>query len=300
MIHYVSKDDHIFKFSPQASPALTINPGKSVRLEVMDCFSNQIQNPEDRMEEVDWDKINPATGPVYISGAKKGDVLKVTVEAIKISDQAVMLTGKDLGVLGHKLEGLHSKILPVKDGKVIFDDKTAFDADPMIGVIGVAPEEQEINCGTPDVHGGNMDTTLIREGSVVYLPVWAEGGLLAAGDLHAVMGDGEVCVSGAEVSGEVQLNVVLVKELNLPTPLVENKQALAVIYSHEDLDEAVTRSVEIMEELIGNRTGLSTAETAMLLSAGGRVSISQVVDPLKTARCEIPKWILDNYGFSLY
>ncbi len=300
MVHFVSKDDHIFKFSAKNSPALTINPGKSVRLEVMDCFSDQIQKSEDKMEEVDWEKINPATGPVEIAGAKKGDTLKVTVEEIKINNQAVMLTGKDLGVLGHKLEGLHSKILPVEDGKVIFDHKTAFKVDPMIGVIGVAPEEKEINCGTPDVHGGNMDTTLIKENAVIYLPVWVDGGMLAAGDLHAVMGDGEVCVSGAEVAGEVQLNVGLVKDLELPTPLVENDQVLAVIYSHESLDEAVTRSVEIMEELIGSRTGLHTAEIAMLLSAGGRLSISQVVDPLKTARCEIPKWILDNYSFSLY
>jgi len=300
MVHFVSKDHHIFKFSAKKDPALTLNPGKSVRLETMDCFSNQIQKPEDRLEEVDWDKINPATGPVYIAGAKKGDALKVSVEEIKINDQAVMLTGKDLGVLGHKLEGFHSKVLPIKGGKAVFDDKTAFAIDPMIGVIGVAPQDKEINCGTPDVHGGNMDTSLIRENAIVYLPVWVEGGLLAAGDLHAVMGDGEVCVSGAEVSGEVQLNVALVKELNLPTPLVENERILAVIYSHESLDEAVAGAVEIMEELIGRNTGLSTAEIAMLLSAGGQVSISQVVDPLKTARCEIPKWILDNYGFSLY
>ncbi len=300
MIHFVSKEDHIFKFSPKGSPALTVNPGTSIRLETMDCFSNQIRKPEDRMEEVDWDKINPATGPVYITGARKGDSLKVKVEEIKIDDQAVMLTGKDLGVLGHKLEGLHSRVLPIKEGKVIFDHKTAFEVAPMIGVIGVAPEDKEINCGTPGVHGGNMDTSLIRENAVVYLPVWVEGGLLAAGDLHAVMGDGEVCVSGAEVAGEVQLNVALVKDLELPTPLVENEQLLAVIYSDESLDEAVAGSVEIMEELIGARTGLSTADIVMILSAGGRVSISQVVDPLKTARCEIPKWILDNYGFSLY
>lgn len=300
MIQVLSKDNHIFSFSAKQSPALTISPGTSVRLEVMDCFSNQIQKPGDKLEEVDWDRVNPATGPVEISGAGKGDVLKVTVEKIEINNQAVMVTGKGLGVLGHKLEGLHSKLMPVEDGKVVFDDKTYLAVDPMIGVVGVAPEEGEINCGTPGVHGGNMDTTLIRERSVLYLPVWVEGGLLAAGDLHAVMGDGEVCVSGAEVSGAVQLNIALIKDLDLPTPLVENDQVLAVIYSHESLDQAVNGAVEIMEELIGRRTGLSTADIIMLLSAGGRVGISQVVDPLKTARCEIPKSILDNYGFSLY
>ncbi len=300
MHHYLPKDKHIYKFDAGNPPVLTISPGDSVRVETMDCFSDQIQSPEDSLEEINWERINPATGPIYVDGAQKGDALKITVVEIKIRDQAVMLTGKDLGVLGHKLEGMHFKVMPVKDDEVIFDGSTSLPLDPMIGVIGVAPEGAGINCGTPDVHGGNMDTRLIREKAVVYLPVWVEGGLLALGDLHAVMGDGEVCVSGAEVAGEVMLEVELAKEINLPTPLVVDERVLAVIYSHESLDEAVTRSVETMEELVGSKTGLSTAEIAMLLSAGGRVSISQVVDPLKTARCEIPKWILDNYGFSLY
>ncbi len=300
MHYYLPKDKHIYKFDAGNPPVLAISPGDSVRVETMDCFSNQILSPEDSLEEISWERINPATGPIYVEGAQKGDALKITVEEINIEEQAVMLTGKDLGVLGHKLEGMHFKVLPVRGGEVVFDERTRLPVDPMIGVIGVAPEGEGVNCGTPDVHGGNMDTSLIREKAVIYLPVWVEGGLLALGDLHAVMGDGEVCVSGAEVAGEVQLKVELAKGLSLPTPLVADENVLAVIYSHESLDEAVTRSVEIMEELIGSKTGLSTAEIAMLLSAGGRVGISQVVDPLKTARFEIPKWILDNYGFSLY
>ncbi len=299
MLQVVPNEKHIFKFSAQNVPALTINPGDSILLKAMDCFSNQIQNPGDRLEEVDWEKINPAAGPVYVTGAQKGDALKITVEEIKVGSRSVVVTGKGLGVLGHKLEGMQTRIMPIEDGQVVFDEKVRLPVDPMIGVIGVAPEGDGVDCGTPGVHGGNMDTCLIRENAVVYLPVWIEGGLLAAGDLHAVMGDGEVGVSGAEVSGEIRLNVDLLKSLNLPTPLVENEKIFSVIYSSESLDDAVKGAVEAMEELVGRRTGLSTADIAMLLSIGGRVRISQVVDPLKTARCEISKWILEAYGFKL-
>lgn len=299
MHQVVSSKKHIFKFSAQNLPVLTINPGSSVMLETMDCFSNQIQNPGDSLEEVDWEKINPATGPVYVTGAQKGDALKITVDEIKIGSRSVVVTGKGLGVLGHRLEGMQTRIMPIEDGQVVFDDKVRLPADPMIGVLGVAPEGDDVDCGTPGVHGGNMDTCLIRENAVVYLPVWIEGALLAAGDLHAVMGDGEVGVSGAEVPGEILLNVDLVKSLNLATPMVENDEILSVIYSGESLDDAVKGAVEAMEELVGRKTGLSTADIAMLLSIGGRVRISQVVDPLKTARCEISKWILEAEGFKL-
>ena len=299
MLHYLTKDKHIYSFDAGNSIALSISPGDSVRVETMDCFSNQIQSPEDSLEEISWERINPATGPIYVEGAQKGDALKITVEEIKTGEQAVMLTGKSLGVLGHKLEGMHFKVLPARENEIVFDEHTRLPVEPMIGVIGVAPEGEGVNCGTPDVHGGNMDTSLIREKAVVYLPVWVEGGLLALGDLHAAMGDGEVCVSGAEVAGEVQLKVELIKDLSLPTPLVTDDHILAVIYSQKSLDEAANGTVEIMADLICSRTELTTEDAIMLLSAAGNLRISQVVDPLKTVRFEIPRSILANYNFKL-
>ena len=300
MIHNLPKEKHIYKFSADAEPAMVISSGDTVIVETKDCFADQIQGPEDKLENISFDHVNPATGPIYISGAEKGDALKVAIREIKIGSQAVMLTGKGLGVLGHKLEGMHFKVLPVENGEVVFDKQTRIAVDPMVGVIGVAPEGEAINCGTPDTHGGNMDTTLIRENAEVYLPVWVEGGLLALGDLHAAMGDGEVCVSGAEVSGEVTIEVTLIKDLNLPTPVVVNEEVMAVICSRETLDDAVVGAVEIMDEIIRNRTDLPQEEVIMLLSIAGQMRISQVVDPLKTARCEIPLKVLENYGFTLF
>ena len=298
-MHLVTKEHFLYQFSREASPALTIHPGERVRLETRDCFSDQIHSQEKGMEEVNWEQINPATGPVYVEGAQPGDALKVTLEEIHFRDWAVMLTGKGLGELGHKLEGMHHRILPLRDNRLVFDDRLELPLNPMVGVLGVAPPGDPVNCGTPDTHGGNLDTTLLKEGAEVYLPVWAEGALLALGDLHAAMGDGEVCVSGAEVSGEVQIKVDLVKEMDLPTPLVTDQEVLAVIYSRKSLDEAVSGAVDIMEEIMRKGTGLATPDIAMLLSAAGRVRVSQVVDPLKTARCEVPRWILHQYGFNL-
>ena len=43
------------------------------------------------------------------------------------------------------------------------------------------------------------------------LPVRQPGGVLAIGDMHASMGDGEICFTGVEISGQVTIRVSLLK-----------------------------------------------------------------------------------------
>ncbi|TCO68109.1 acetamidase/formamidase family protein [Caldanaerobacter subterraneus] len=296
MKYSLSADHHIFAFSKENKPAISVKSGDELELETMDCFSNQIQSNEDKLDEMDWNRVNPATGPIFVEGAKEGDVLKVKIKKIEVAEKGVLATGKGLGVLGNLMEGLYSKVVDIKDGKVIFNEKLALPVKPMIGVIGVAPKEGSINCGTPGSHGGNMDTTLIAEGAEVYFPVFVEGALLALGDLHALMGDGEVGVSGVEVAGKVLLEVEVIKGLNLKNPVVKTAEVTATIASAESLDKAVEIAVHDMAKLFKKHTDLSTEGIATLFSITGNAQISQVVDPLKTARFSLPNWILESYG----
>jgi len=99
-----------------------------------------------------------------------------------------------------------------------------------------------------------MDTKVIAQGSRLYLPVFSEGALLAAGDLHALMGDGEVGVTGVEVAGKVTLTVKVRKDLKLENPVVRNQEVTATIASHEDLDQAAHRAVVDMVEIFSKYT----------------------------------------------
>lgn len=300
MKHFLSDSSVVFNFSKDNDPVLRVNPGDEVVFQTMDCFSNQIQCKEDRLESMDWDKINPATGPVFIEGAEATDVLKVTIVSIELCEKAVLATGKDLGVLGYKLNNLYSKVVPIKDGFVVFDDKLSIPVKPMIGVIGVAPTNDAISCGTPGSHGGNMDNAKIGEGSVLYLPVSVSGALFGLGDIHAVMGDGEIGVSGAEAPAKVTVKLELIKNLKLNNPVLENAKELIAIASDENLELAVTQAVKDMEELLSKRISLCTEELATLFSLVGNTEICQVVDPLRTARFTMPKWVLEKYNFRLF
>jgi amidase len=144
-----------------------------------------------------------------------------------------------------------------------------------------------------------MDNTLIKPGSTLFLPVQVEGALFALGDLHAVMGDGEIMVSGVEVSGEVDVTIDKVNDLQIKNPLVKTDKEIACIVSAPTLDEAIETATIEMAEFLTQYTSLSINEAGMLMSACGNAQICQIVDPLKTARFTMPLNVLKELGITI-
>lgn len=291
MLH-LSADNHFFAFSKDHVPVLRINSSDRVRIQTMDCFSNQIRREEDTLETIDWERVNPATGPIFIEDAQPGDVLKVTIEKIDVGPVGVMATGEGMGVFGSYFKGMSKRLIPIEGEWALFNERLRFRLNKMIGVIGVAPSKDPVNCGTPGSHGGNMDTKLIGEGSSVLLPVFTQGALFGTGDVHAAMGDGEVGVTGVEIDALLTLNFEVIKGMQLNNPMVETRDVVSCIASAENLEEAALQAARDMYAFLLDKTGLAGEDLAMLLSAVGDLQVSQIVDPLKTARFTLNKqWI---------
>ena len=289
----------LFSFDKDLEPVLKVPSGETVRIRTKDCFGNQLQGPEDQLSEIDWEAINPATGPIYVEGAVAGGALKVHIDNIELDAQTSSCTGKDEGVCGDRFSDWATHFCKVEDGKVVWDERLSIPLAPMIGVIGVAPEGEPVNCGTPGKHGGNMDNTAIAAGATLYFPVAVDGALFGCGDMHAVMGDGEVSVSGAEVAGDATVTLTALPELSVPNPLIENDTHFGIIVSAESLDKASELAVQQMVDLLASRTNESEADLVMLLSLVADVRVCQMVDPEKTVRFMVPKYVLDAIGFSL-
>jgi amidase len=113
------------------------------------------------------------------------------------------------------------------------------------------------------------------------------------------MGDGEICGTGVEVAGHVTLKVDVRRDLALVNPVVETAEVVATIASAETLDEAADLATGDMADLLCGRPGLSAADATMLMSVAGELQVSQVVDPLKTARFALPKSVLAGLGAGL-
>ncbi len=295
----LTRDKAFFAFSPDVVPVLRIKQGEELLLETHDCFSGQLKSASDTLETLDWSITNPATGPVYIEGTKPGDLLRVDLIEVKATGPSVMVAVPGVGTMGDQITEMETTILRHTEDTVIFKDRVEVKQKPMLGVIGVAPAQGEIPNSTPGGHGGNMDCTLVTTGSSLYFTVGVEGALFGCGDMHAVMGDGEVVICGAETPGEVRMSASVVPLSGLPTPFLENDDLVAVITSAETVDEAYKMAIASMLRFLTDVAGMPTNDAAMLMSLVGNLKFCQVVDPLLTVRFEFPKHVLKEYGFEM-
>ena len=292
----ISTNTRIYAMHRENAPAAVAKSGETVCFETLDCYGGQIVREGQSLAGMDWSNINPATGPLYVEGARAGDVLKVEILKIEVAPQGVMLDGPNSGVTGRAVDSRSIKIFPVADGNICFNEKLTFPAKPMIGVIGTAPAGEAVPTDTPAAHGGNMDCATIREGAVLYLPVHVDGALLAMGDLHASMGDGEVAICGVEIGGRVTVRVTAMENCGLPTPFLISGGKAAAIYSGETLDDACVGATMAMHRFLTEGLGMNAHEAGMMLSVAGDLRICQIVDPAKTCRMEIPLWVAEAYS----
>ncbi len=60
---------------------MRIAPGESLEFEVADASGGQLCATSTTLDvtRLDFARINPVTGPIFIDGAEPGDVLKVTL-----------------------------------------------------------------------------------------------------------------------------------------------------------------------------------------------------------------------------
>ncbi len=273
-------------------PALRCKNGDTVAFETNDCYDGAVSRAGVRA--YDARMANPATGPLYVEGAMPGDALKVEILSIKTNDWGAMGTYFGNGAFAKYPGEYQMRVFEFKDNTIELAGHTLA-LEPMIGVIGVAPAGEGIPTVTPGSHGGNMDCSRIVEGATLYFPVACEGGLLAMGDLHALMGDGEVFGYGLEVTGEVTVRVSVVKKLALAQPLLfEGGKAMAIA-SAETLDGATDFAIQALYELLVAH-GMDRVEAGLLMSLKCDVTVCQIVDPLLTVRAAVPEefLVIDN------
>lgn len=289
----ITRDNVIYAMGTSNKPIINVNLGEIFQIETEDCFSHQLVKPSDSVEaNVDFSRVNPATGPIFIEGIKSGDILRVFIKKIELDTQGVTIVMKGLGVLGHMVENSQVEIIPIKNNVVEFGAQKLI-CQPMVGVIGVAPERGEVPNSTPGDHGGNLDTIDICVGSYVYLPVFVDGAYFAMGDIHALMGNGEVCGTGVECRSVVELVFDIYKDYHWPIPVIETDEYFYFLGSAETLDEAVKKATDKAVLFIRDVNKISWNTAYMMASLSTHVIVSQAVNPLKTARVQIPKSILN-------
>ena len=123
------------------------------------------------------------------------------------------------------------------------------------------------------------------------------GGLLAIGDPHAALGDGEVCGTAIESPMTVAVRIELLTAAPLafprfstPGPVtnhLDTKGYDATTGIASDLMEAARAATSGMIELLSRRHGIAPVDAYMLCSVAGDLRISEIVDQ--------PNWVVSLY-----
>jgi len=293
MTNVVSRDEVIWAFGPDLEPVLEVKPGATVTFETNDCFSGQIRTEDDLVTEIDFERVNSATGPVAVAGAEAGDSLIVEILEVRPIEWGVATLIPGYGQLIDKVRSPVTRVFKVEDGWIEMNERVRFPARPMVGVVGVATGAETFTNGLAGQHGGNLDNHLHGPGARIYFPVRQNGGLFAVGDMHASMGDGEICFTGVEIAGEVTVRFQLLKGKQARWPVTELADRWIAHATAAEFAEALQLCSEEAARLLVDEWGFTLEDAFIFLSVACDAGIAQACKPAphfgSIARFSIPK-----------
>jgi acetamidase/formamidase len=285
------------------APVRRIAPGESLQFHVADAAGGQLTGTSTvaDLARLDFGKINPMTGPIFIDGAEPGDILKVTLLSFAPSGWGWTANIPGFGLLADEFPqpALHLwRYDAISLAPALFGRFAKVPLKPFTGTIGVAPSAPGLHSVVPPRRvGGNMDVRDIAMGTELYLPVEVVGALFSVGDTHAAQGDGEVCGTAIESPMGVALRFDLLKQTPLefprfttPGPVTRHLDAKGYEVTTgigPDLMQAARASVRSMVELLMRQHGMPAVEAYMLCSVCGDLRISEIVD--------LPNWTIAFY-----
>jgi amidase len=291
--HVVSRDDVVWAFGPDLDPVLEVEPGAVVRFETNDCFSGQIRSEDDLVTEIDFNRVNSATGPVAVAGAEPGDSLVVDILDVEPIEWGVATLIPGYGQLIDRVRAPVTRLFRVEDGMIEMNERVRFPARPMVGVVGVATESETLPNGLAGQHGGNLDNHLHGPGARIYFPVRQPGGMFAVGDMHAAMGDGEICFTGVEIAGEVTMRFDVLKRKQARWPVTELADRWVAHATAEEFPAALDLVSEEAARLLVDEWDFTLEDAFIFLSVACDAGIAQACKPAPEfgtiARFSIPK-----------
>ena len=285
------------------TPAVKIAPGETVAFNPPDSSGGQITATSTLVDlgKLDFSKVNPVAGPVYIDGAEPGDAVKVTLLEFGPSGWGWTANIPGFGLLADQFKdpALHIwKYDAVGLTPALYGPGGRVPLKPFCGTIGLAPAEAgEHSIVPPRRMGGNMDIRDLAAGTELYLPVEVKGGLFSVGDTHAAQGDGEVCGTAIESPCTIAAKFELVKGANLafprfttPGPVTRHLDVKGYEVTTgigPDLMEGARGAVSGMIDLLSKCYNMSAVDVYLLCSVCGDLRISEIVD--------MPNWVVSFY-----
>ena len=228
------------RWHPDIPPLIEVEPGEEVVLETRDASDCQIKPGMTvaDLTNLDAKVAHPLTGPVYIKGARPGDLLEI--EYLDILPQPCGWTrnrpgagflrdlftepylahwdikdgwatspqipgvripnGSFMGTAGIAPSGAQLEAWSRREAALVARGGIAFLPDPQDAVPSRGPiAEAGLRTLPPRENCGNVDAKQLTKGSRLLIPVNVDGALYSAGDGHFAQGDSECCITAIEM-----------------------------------------------------------------------------------------------------
>jgi formamidase len=293
-MHFLKRTQTHGVWDRSIAPVLRVASGDTVTVELENASGGQLnaESAAAALATLDFARINPVTGPIFVEGAQPGDALVVEILALEVDAWGWTANIPGFGLLADRFTEPALRSSRIANGSIELFTGMRMASVPMIGTIGVAPAEAgAFSVVPPTRYGGNMDIRHVGAGAMLYLPVAVDGALLSLGDGHAAQGDGEVCGTAIETTALATLRISLDRERHLPAPMLladarsqRTGRAFATTGIGPDLMAAARDATTAMIAEIVRRTTLSEVDAYMLASVAGDLKISEVVD--------VPNWVV--------
>lgn len=311
------KENLSYVFDAYRKPVLTVKEGERFIVETEDNLSGMLKSEKDLPLDENFmpyaaynpPKHNPITGPIYIEGADKGDLLQVNIEKIIPANKGLSCIFPNIGPFADSrswpdIAGVaftkEIKHVPgpsgtTEDGRAIYNEKISWELSPLIGTIGVAPEfEVQSSSLSQEPAFGNWDCRDIKAGNILYLNIYNKGGLLYLGDVHASQGDAELSGMADEVKSEVTLSCSVIKNKKIPYARIEKKDSIISLYAAKPLEDAVMQAIINLMEWMVNEYDIKPRDAYILITIipEFKINIYQMVKWMRlqyTVGAEFPK-----------
>ena len=287
----LTKDKHIYTLDPKVAPAITIASGEELIVETWDAFEGLRD-----AHAIDQATLKgPATGPIYVEGAEPGDALKVDFISIRPIKEGVHVVIPGRGFLEDFVQH-HATILPIEGDHLLFPGGIKLPLRPSPGLVATTPTYPQSTASDSGPYGGDIDMKELVDGSTIYMPVFVEGGLLAMGDCHAIVGDGAVGGTGGETEAEMHIRATVEKGLNLKAPRALTPEYFVTLSFGDDLGPAMKQAVRDMVDFLVQEKGMKPYDAYSLLSLAGDIRVSRTFRPISPVKMMLSRQVLEQIG----
>jgi acetamidase/formamidase len=326
------KTVHWGYFDCSLAPALRIQSGDLVRVEAVTHHAGDAPDllMDERIRQLYLDvpesDRNPGvhimTGPIFVEGARPGDMLEVRYyemvprllygsnlaanwghlyhefgEKERVTIYALDLNSMQAeGVFAYDYPGRYTTPGKITDPKTC-DCQPALAGyrvplRPHLGTAGLAPDVKgRVSTIPPGAHGGNIDNWRIGAGAIMYYPVAVDGGLFSVGDPHVSQGDGEISGTAIEASLQVLMQIAVRRDFQFPSPLLETPGEWIVHAFNEDLNVAMRGASLDMLRFLTEHQGTSRDDAYSLMSVAADFAVTQVVDGKQGIHVRMPRCV---------